>query len=89
MPTFAEQGFAELDLTTWYGLWGPANMPTALTKQIYDEVSKVLATPDVRRRIQDALAEPMGENPEKFNVFCHSEAKRYAQIVKAAGIKID
>lgn len=89
VPTFAEQNFPELNLTTWYGLWGPPDMPNALTEQIYSQVSQVLAQPSVRNRIQEALAEPMGDSPEKFKLFCNEEARRYASIVKTAGIKIE
>lgn len=88
VATFAEQDFPGLNFTTWYGMWGPAKMPPALLNQIYGEVSKVLALPDVRKRIRDSMAEPVGDSPEKFAAFCVSEAKRYAAIVKAAGIKL-
>jgi tripartite-type tricarboxylate transporter receptor subunit TctC len=88
VPTFAESGMPGLNLSTWYGMWGPAKLPPELVNQIYGEVSKVLALPDVRKRIEDALAEPVGDSPEKFAAFCASEAQRYASIVRAAGIKL-
>lgn len=88
VPTFAEAGFPQLNLMTWYGLWGPAHLPQDLTQQIYQDVSKVLTDPDIQRRIRDAMADPVGDTPEHFAAYCTSEAQRYAAIVKSAGIKL-
>lgn len=89
VPTFAEAGYPQLNLTTWYGLWAPAKLPDALLGRIYAEIREVLAEPDVRQRIKDVMAEPVGDTPEQFAAFCHAEAKRYAEIVKNAGIKVE
>ncbi|WP_235931922.1 Bug family tripartite tricarboxylate transporter substrate binding protein [Sheuella amnicola] len=89
VPTFAQQNFPTLNLTTWYGMWGPAKMPSGLTEQVYAAVSKVLSQADIRKRIQDALAQPVGDTPEQFKQYCAAESQRYASIVKAAGIKVD
>lgn len=87
VPTFSEQGFPGLNLNTWYGFWAPAQTPDAIVQQIYDVTSKILSTPAIRTRLQDALAEPEGETPVKFNELCRTEALRYAAIVHQAGIK--
>lgn len=89
VPTFAELNYPGINLTTWYGLWAPAKLPPKLTARIYAEVKEVLAQPDVRKRIADALAEPVGDSPEKFSAFCIAEAQRYAGIVRAAGIRLE
>lgn len=89
VPTFAEQGFPGLNLSTWYGFWAPAATPDSIVQQIYGATSKALATPAVRARIQEAMAEPEGETPRKFEELCLSEARRYASIVRLAGIKAE
>jgi len=89
VPTFAEQGFPALNLSTWYGFWAPAQTPDAIILRIYEATSKILATPAVRTRIQDAFAEPNGDDPKKFEELCRTEAQRYAQIVRLAGIKAE
>jgi len=88
-PTFAELGYPTVNLSSWYGLWGPAKLPPAVTAKVYSEVKEVLAMPDVRKRITDVLAEPVGDSPEHFAAFCNSEAQRYAGIVRAAGIRLE
>lgn len=89
VPTFAELNYPGVNLSSWYGLWGPAKLPPAVTAKIHAEVKEVLAMPDVRKRITDVLAEPVGDTPEQFAAFCHSEAQRYAGIVRAAGIRLE
>ncbi|WP_028604302.1 Bug family tripartite tricarboxylate transporter substrate binding protein [Ottowia thiooxydans] len=89
VPTFAELNYPGVNLSSWYGLWGPAKLPRAVTARIYAEVKEVLAMPDVRKRITDVLAEPVGDTPEQFSAFCASEAQRYAGIVRAAGIRLE
>lgn len=89
VPTFAEQGFPGLNLSTWYGFWAPAHTPDVLIQRIYEATSKILATPAIRTRIQEALAEPNGEEPKEFDELCRTEAQRYANIVRLAGIKAE
>jgi len=89
VPTFAELNYPDVNLTTWYGLWAPAKTPPEVSARIYAEVSKVLALPNVRKRILEALAEPVGDTPEHFSAFCTAESKRYAAIVQTAGIRLE
>jgi tripartite-type tricarboxylate transporter receptor subunit TctC len=89
VPTMAEAGFPSVTITSWYGLWGPAGMPAPVVQRIYAEVARELALPAVRTRLSDASAEGMGDPPDKFAAFCIAEAERYAQLVKAANIRIE
>jgi tripartite-type tricarboxylate transporter receptor subunit TctC len=89
VPTFAEQGFPGLNLTTWYGFWAPARTPDEIVQRLYEATSKLLATPAIRGRIEEAMAVPDGEAPKKFDEFCQAEYLRYAAIVKQAGIKAE
>lgn len=88
VPTFAELGYPNVNLTSWYGMWAPAHTPSELIASLYRNVSGVLAQPSVRARLLDAQAMPVGDTPEHFDVFCRSEAKRYADIVRLAGIRL-
>ena len=89
VPTMIEAGFPSVTITSWYGLWGPAGMPAPVVQRIYAEVARELALPLVRRRLADVSAEGMGEPPDKFAAFCISEQERYAQLIKAANIKLE
>jgi tripartite-type tricarboxylate transporter receptor subunit TctC len=89
VPTFAEQGFPDLNLTTWYGLWVPAQTSDQVVSELYAGVKQVLSDPAVRTRLLDNFAEPGGEAPKEFDAFSRSEAQRYATIIRNAGIKIE
>lgn len=89
VPTFAEAGFPDLNLSTWYGMWGPARMSGDLAERLHTEVAAVLARPDVAKRLADAMLEPIGDAPAQFAAFCAAEARRYAAIVRAAGIRAE
>ncbi len=88
VPTFAELGYPDVNLTTWYGMWAPAQTPPDLIAALYRTVSGVLRQPDVRTRLADSQAMPVGDTPEQFDAYCRSEAKRYAEIVQRAGIRL-
>lgn len=88
VPTFAELGYPDVNLTTWYGMWAPAQTPPDLIATLYKTVSGVLRQPDVRTRLADSQAMPVGDTPEQFDAYCRSEAKRYAEIVQRAGIRL-
>lgn len=88
VPTLVESGFPEMTMTTWYGLWGPAKTPPEVVAVLQSAAAKALANPDVRARLADISAEPLGDSPERFATFCTQEADRYAKIIKAAGIRL-
>lgn len=87
-PTLVESGFPEMTMTTWYGLWGPAKLPADIVASIQSAVVKALGRPDVRTRLADLSADPLGETPDRFAAFCNEEADRYAKIIKTAGIRL-
>lgn len=88
VPTFAELHYPSVDLTTWYGLWGPAHMSPDIVNRVYTELSAVLARDDIKQRLSEVIAQPMCESPERFNQFCVTEAQRYASIVRTAHIRL-
>lgn len=88
VPTFAELGYPTVNLSTWYGMWVPAKTPPDLIARLYRNVSEILRQPDVRARLIEAQAMPIGDAPDKFDAYCRSEARRYAELVKLAGIRL-
>ncbi len=89
VPTMAEEGFADFEATTWYGLAGPGKLPTPIARKINEDVNKVLAMPDVQERLDAYGAEDGGGTPEKFANFIRSETAKWAKVVKEGGIKLD
>ena len=89
VPTMVESGFPGFEATTWYGLVGPARMPVALARRMNEDINKVLLMPDVMEKFEQYGAEDGGGTPEKFAAFMQVEARKWARVVKDAGVKGD
>lgn len=89
VPTMAESGFPGFEATTWYGLVGPGKLPTAIAQRMNEDINKVLAMPDVMEKFEQYGAEDGGGSTEKFGSFIQEEAKKWAKVVKDAGVKAE
>jgi tripartite-type tricarboxylate transporter receptor subunit TctC len=89
VPTIAESGYPGYEATTWYGLVGPAKLPTAMIKRMNTDFNTVLKMPDVQERFAQYGAEDGGGTPEKFHSFIQSESKKWAKVIKDANVKVD
>jgi tripartite-type tricarboxylate transporter receptor subunit TctC len=89
VPTMAESGFAGYEATVWYGLMAPVRVPPGMTQRMNEDVNKVLAMPDVQEKMEQYGAEDGGGSIEKFANFIKNEQQKWAQVAKAANVKID
>jgi tripartite-type tricarboxylate transporter receptor subunit TctC len=82
VPTLKELGYPDLVAHTWYGLSGPARLPAEIVSRLNQAVTRLMALPDVRRRLsEDAIvSEPM--SPEAFTAFMASEVAKWGPIAK-------
>lgn len=86
VPTVAEAGYPGFNASIWFGLVGPAKLPTAMVARINSDVNKVLAMPDVIARLDEFGAEDGGGTPERFATFMRTERAKWAQLIKEKGI---
>jgi len=86
IPTMYESGLRDYDVTTWYGLWGPARMPNAIVQKLHDEVVRMLALTDIRQQLATQGLEPLGNTPEEFAVLVKAELAKWARVAAHAGI---
>jgi len=89
VPTIAESGFAGYDLTTWWGLLGPAGLPAEVVRRVHDDTVKALAIPDVRERFASLSVEPGGGTSAEFAEYVKGEVGKYGRIVKQLEIKAE
>ena len=89
VPTFDEIGVPGVYSSAWYGLMAPAGLPQEIVNRINTELNVVLKMPEVRKKLVDFGAEQGGGTPAEFDRFVASELKRYADIVKASGAKVE
>ncbi len=86
MPTVAEAGLPGYQSIAWYGLVGPAKMPPPVLKKLSDEVTRIIKSPSVTENLTAQGADPVGNSPAEFGAFIREETKRYAKVVKDAGV---
>lgn len=86
LPTVAESGFPNFDISTWYGLWAPRGTPDAIVTTLADGVARALKSPAVSTKFADMGAIPVGSSPADFARYVESEGRKWAAIVKAAGL---
>lgn len=89
VPTFIESGYADFDVQSWFGLAAPAGTPAAVVTKLNAELAKVLALPEVKKRLAEIGATPAGGSPADMRKFAAAEIKRWNAVVKASGAKAD
>lgn len=89
VPTVAESGFKDFDVSTWYGLFAPAGTPAAVVATLNAEVNKLLATADMKAAIHAQGAEPQALTPAQFESLLKSDYVKWKGIVEASGAKIE
>jgi tripartite-type tricarboxylate transporter receptor subunit TctC len=87
VPTAAEVGLPELDISSWGGLMGPAGMRPDVVQRLHGEMVKVLRSPAVNQRTEFADSEIVASTPEEFRAFALADSRRWAKIIEAAGVK--
>ncbi|PUE08373.1 tripartite tricarboxylate transporter substrate binding protein [Limnohabitans sp. T6-20] len=73
--------------SAWFGLFGPGRMGPDLTKRLADAARAAVQSPEVKRRIENEGATPVGNSPEEFARFVNSEIVRWRAVVHYAGAK--
>jgi len=86
--TVAEMGFTGYDASTWYGLVGPARMPTATAQRMNEDFNKVLAMSDVAEKLASFGAEDGGGSASKFADFIATEKQKWAKVIKDAKVTV-
>lgn len=87
IPTIAEAGVPGYEAVQWYGLLAPAATPRDIITKLHAGVVRALQNPDVRQRLLNDGAEPVGNSPEEFANYLRGETTKWAKVVQAAGIK--
>lgn len=89
VPTLHELGLKDFDAVGWNGLLAPAGTPRDIVARLNTEVVRVLRIPDVRDQLTSQGADIVGNSPEQFAAWIRAEVKKWAEVVKVSGAKID
>jgi tripartite-type tricarboxylate transporter receptor subunit TctC len=93
VPTVAEAGatlgLKAFDISTWFGLFGPAGLPPETTARLNRAFVDALGTAEVKTRLATLMAEPAPSTPAQFGGFVAGELEKYRVVVKASGARAD
>ena len=89
IPTLAESGYPDFEASSWFGLLGPADMPRDIVIKLQAEIVRILKIPDIREKLSQQGADPVGNTPEEFAAYIRAETAKWAKVVKASGAKAE
>ncbi len=89
VPTIAEAGVPGYEATSWFGMFAPAGTPAPVVAKLNAAIVKVLAQPDVRKKLAEQGAEAVGDTPEQFAAFIQKESVKWGRVVKESGASVD
>lgn len=89
VPTVAESGIPGFELLSWYGIWGPANMPAAVTDRLNVEIAKAVDAPALKARFAELSFIPARSDPAQFRQLIREDLSKIGKAVKEANIRID
>ena len=87
VPTFAELGYPQIDTPGWQAIWAPAGTPPERVQRLAGEIARILKTPEMRTRVEEAGLRPIGSTPEAFAAFIERDFAFFEKAVKAAKIE--
>ncbi|MES2564093.1 MAG: tripartite tricarboxylate transporter substrate binding protein [Pseudomonadota bacterium] len=86
VPTVAEAGYPDFDVTPWYAYMAPAGTPRTIVKRLNDEIGSILDTPEVQAAFLTQGLEAMRSTPERLRQIMHDELARWTKLIKDANI---
>jgi tripartite-type tricarboxylate transporter receptor subunit TctC len=89
IPTLAESGLPDFEVAGWFGVLAPTGTPRDIIERLSSEIRAGLARPEVRKRLTDLGAEPLGSTPEEFAAHMKEQYAKYGKLVKEAGIPVE
>jgi len=89
VPTMAEAGFPEVEGNFWVGVFAPAGTPADIVALLHREISKSVALPDMKERLDALGFEPAATTPQEAAATLRSDSAKWAKVIQAAGIKAE
>ena len=89
VPTMAEAGLPDFEVSSWNGLFAPAKTPPEIIARLHAEAVKALAAPDLREKLNVQGAEAVGSTPEEFRAYIRAEIEKWGKVVRASGARVD
>jgi tripartite-type tricarboxylate transporter receptor subunit TctC len=89
VPTVAEAGLKDFEVTTWYGIMAPAGTPRPIVTRLNSELVKIMHAPDTKERLATMATDPLTSTPEEFGAYLKQEIAKWGDVVRKANLKAD
>jgi tripartite-type tricarboxylate transporter receptor subunit TctC len=89
VPTAAEQGIANYEASSWFGIAAPAGTPPAVIERLHKAIAAAVKSPAMQERFSKSGAQLVGDTPAQFAARIRAEYKRWGEIIRAANIKAE
>ncbi len=89
VPTIAESGVPGFEVVSWQGIFVPAGTPKPIIDRLHAEIMKILQTTEMQDRLKSLGMQPSSMTPDQVAAFQKAEVEKWAQVIKAAGIKLE
>ncbi|MBI4293814.1 MAG: tripartite tricarboxylate transporter substrate binding protein [Betaproteobacteria bacterium] len=87
IPTMAEAGMSDMEITIWMALFAPAQTPAGIVRKLQAEIVRVVRLPEIRERLATLMVDPVGNTPEELGRIVASDIARWTAVAKSANIK--
>jgi tripartite-type tricarboxylate transporter receptor subunit TctC len=88
-PTMSEAGLADVPITPWGGIFGPAKMPKEVVDRVARELAVVLAKPEVKEAFGKLAFEPRSSTPQELSAFVAAQLEAYGRVTRQVGLSLD
>ena len=89
VPTLSEAALPGFEVTSWYGVFGPAGLPADIVVKLNSEIGSAVTAPEVKERLAALGAEPSVKTPDQFGRYVRQEIAKWAKVVKDSGAKAE
>ena len=90
IPTVAEElNLPDYEVDSWVAMFAPAKTPAAIIARMQKDLTRVVHLPEVKQKLLDQSADPVGSSPEELGRVVKTELKSWAAVIRDAGIKLD
>jgi tripartite-type tricarboxylate transporter receptor subunit TctC len=89
LPTIAEEGVRGYDFSSWFGFFAPAATPKETVVKLNQEIVRILNTPEMKQRLTQDGADVVASTSQEFSAYLLAETRKWAQVIKQAGIRAD
>jgi tripartite-type tricarboxylate transporter receptor subunit TctC len=89
VPTVAEAGLPDFEVTTWYGILAPAGTPRPIINRLNGELQKIMHAPELKEKLAATGTDPLTSTPDEFAAYIKKEIAKWGDVIRKAGVKAD